>query len=92
LHVTVDKTIGFPDDPRFDRDYTLIFHGGPPFDGILYSYNNVGFWVRKELVPSEAKLRELRVYAEQRVQPILQLNTTAARRACGPVLARGQTS
>jgi hypothetical protein len=86
-----DRTIGLPDDPRMAGDYSLIFRGSPPFDGMLYSYNHVNFWVRTELV-SEAKLQEMQVYAQQRVQPILDLNRTAARRACGPVLARGQTS
>jgi hypothetical protein len=87
-----DRTIGFPDDPRFDREYALVFRGPPPYDGMLFSYNHVNIWVRRDQLPNEAKLREMQTYADQRVLPILSLNATAPRRSCGPVLARGQTS
>ncbi|WP_281287447.1 hypothetical protein [Amycolatopsis cihanbeyliensis] len=44
------------------------------------------------MLPSEAKLAELRACARQRVEPILAENRTAALRACGPTLRPGQTS
>lgn len=86
-----DRTIGFPTDPRFERDYATVYHG-PEMGGINYSYNYVGFWVRKDLLPNAAKLDELRTYARGRLDPIMEQNVAAPRRTCGPELRRGQTS
>ena len=88
---TWDLTLGFNTDPRFERDYHLVYRAQGNFPGILFSYNYVGFWVRKDVVPDEATLTELREYTQARVDPILQLNTTDNRRDCGPVLRPGQT-
>jgi hypothetical protein len=88
---TWDTTLGFTADPRFDRDYHLVYHSGGDWPGILLSYNRVGYWVRKDVVPTEAKLAELREYTRARVEPILERNASANRRDCGPVLRPGQT-
>jgi hypothetical protein len=88
---TWDWTLGFDTDPRFARDYHLVYQSPGPWPGILLSYNRVGFWVRKDVVANDAQLAELRDYTRARVEPILQLNTTANRRDCGPVLRPGQT-
>jgi hypothetical protein len=85
-----DTTLGFPSDPRFERDYDLIVQG-PAQPGILFSYNHVGYWVRKDDVPGDATLRSLRAYATDRLEPILAANASSPRRTCGPVLRRGQS-
>jgi len=82
--------LGLPADPRFERDYHLLYHS-PPAPPNAFLTNHVGYWVRKELVPSTAKLAELQAYAETRLTPILARNVDAPRRTCGPVLRRGQT-
>ncbi|WP_051386236.1 hypothetical protein [Actinokineospora inagensis] len=88
---TWEATLGFDRDPRFAQDYALVYHSTQSWPGILLSYNNVGYWVRKDAVPTPAKLAELQTYTQARVEPILQRNTTANRRDCGPVLRPGQT-
>ncbi|MET0134869.1 MAG: hypothetical protein ABW215_14905 [Kibdelosporangium sp.] len=91
---TWDTNLGFTGDPVFARDYEPVFHSqwaGPPAPMIVNSYNYVGYWVRKDLVPGPAKLQELKDYTTARVVPILEANRTAPRRTCGPVLERGQT-
>lgn len=88
---TWDLTLGFDRDPRFARDYHLVYHAPGNWPGILYSYNYVGYWVRKDVVPDEATLAELQRYTAERVDPILERNTTDNRRDCGPVLRPGQT-
>jgi hypothetical protein len=89
---TWDSTLGFNTDLRLERDYDVVYH---TTDGdwadIFSAYGPVGFWVRKDVIPNQATLTELRNYTKARVEPILHLNTTANRRDCGPVLRPGQT-
>ncbi|WP_285610716.1 glycosyltransferase family 39 protein [Actinokineospora globicatena] len=88
---TWDLSLGFNIDPRFEQDYHLIYHAPGGWPGIQTSYNLVGYWVRKDVVTDEATLTRLREYTRARVEPILELNKTANRRPCGPVLRPGQT-
>jgi hypothetical protein len=87
---TWDTTLGFSWDPRFARDYDLFYHA-PSYSGTLLAYNYVGYWVRKDRLPSQEKLAELQANAKAKAEPILALNAVAARRSCGPALRPGQT-
>jgi hypothetical protein len=83
---TWDTTIGFPTDPRFQRDYHLVHHS-PAYQGTSPAANYVGYWVRKDVVTDP----ELRAYTQARLPGILDRNTAAPRRSCGATLAPGQT-
>ncbi|WP_285505071.1 hypothetical protein [Actinokineospora sp. NBRC 105648] len=87
---TWDRTLGLPADPRFAQAYDLVYHS-PPAEVLSLATDNVGFWVRKDRVPDPATLDEMRAYAAARVGSLPARNAAAPRRACGPVLRRGQT-
>lgn len=89
---TWDRTLGFSSDPRLEGDYHLVYRSNDTdWVTIARAYGPVSFWVRKDVVPDEATLTRLRNYTRARVERVLQENTTANRRDCGPVLRPGQT-
>lgn len=85
-----DNTLQFPTDPRFDRDYALIFSAPwvptPVVDGRLKDR----MWVRRDAV-TPAQLDQLGAYANQRLPGVLALDESAPRRGCGPTLHPGTT-
>ncbi|MBP2179626.1 glycosyltransferase family 39 protein [Amycolatopsis magusensis] len=79
-HQPWSEISGITADPRLDRDYHPLFEGGPKGD-----------WVRKDAVPSMAKLQEVRDYAEVVTHRVLAERAGSLRGSCGAVLRPGQT-
>jgi hypothetical protein len=86
-----DNTLEFPTDPRFDRDYVLVFADPWVETPVVDPRLKDRVWVRRDVVNS-AQLAELRTYAQQHEPAVLDLDRTAPRRGCGPGLHRGRTS
>ncbi|ASR37554.1 hypothetical protein BAY61_23975 [Prauserella marina] len=74
--------LGF--DPRLDRDYYPVHFD--PFQGAPN-----GDWVRKDAIPSQEKLAELRAYAASTALEVERGEGAWPRRACGDTLRPGQT-
>ncbi|WP_216214938.1 hypothetical protein [Amycolatopsis aidingensis] len=88
-HAPWSELNGIPSDPRLARDYYEIYR---------YDYAEDrppnGDWVRKEVVPDQATLAELRAYAGTAMAEIDQKagGREWPRRKCGATLERGQTA
>ncbi|AXB48872.1 glycosyltransferase family 39 protein [Amycolatopsis albispora] len=79
-HEPWSQISGITADARLDRDYFPLYEGGPKGD-----------WVRKDAVPSMAKLQELRDYAEVVTSRVNRERHAEPRAACGDRLRPGQT-
>ncbi|QFU85352.1 hypothetical protein [Amycolatopsis sp. YIM 10] len=79
-HEPWSQISGITADARLDRDYYPLFEGGPRGD-----------WVRKDAVPSMAKLQEARDYAEVVTNQVNHDRRADLRGFCGDRLRPGQT-
>ncbi|MBN6035470.1 hypothetical protein [Amycolatopsis sp. 195334CR] len=79
-HEPWSQISGITEDARLDRDYYPLFEGGPKGD-----------WVRKDAVPSMAKLQEVRDYAAVVTNRVNHDRRADPRGSCGDRLRPGQT-
>jgi len=77
-------TLGFDQDPRFEREYATVFVNPPVGNLTVDSRNWVSYHVRRDLV-DDAKLAELKAYTQQTLPPLLELNKAAGLRGCANV-------
>ena len=77
-------TLGFDQDPRFEREYATVFVNPPVGNLTVDSRNWVSYHVRRDLV-DDAKLAELKAYTQKTLPPLLELNKAAGLRGCANV-------
>jgi hypothetical protein len=71
-------------DPRLARDYVPIHYD-------VYQGAPHGDWVRRDAVPDQQVLEELRAYAAEHTAAVERIGAGWQRQSCGDTLERGQT-